>query len=227
MLGFHPTCWRSRALRRHEADSTWLLFGEGQSVFSFFSLSHPSFSFPPPLLTFLSFWFSDHSIALGRIILTVPSTYLGERIASIGFLTLVMSFLTVLWRVADLAADTAAIVLTGVCLGPSEFICAGFEREKSSNLTRPSSSLLRLTLFLSHAQHHLSHHLSSASFPQILCRRNPHRFVSASSLSRPVARSDRFLLLLDLKQVSDSSAQPSDRSSSDSQLRKRVSRCFL
>ncbi|KAL7413871.1 major facilitator superfamily domain-containing protein [Mrakia frigida] len=57
-------------------------------------------------------------IALGRIILTVPSTYLGERIASIGFLTLVMSFLTVLWRVADLAADTAAIVLTGVCLGP-------------------------------------------------------------------------------------------------------------
>lgn len=59
-------------------------------------------------------------IALGRIILTVPSNYLGERLASIGFLTLVMSFLTVLWQVGDLSADTATVVLTGICLGPGE-----------------------------------------------------------------------------------------------------------
>lgn len=50
--------------------------------------------------------------------MTVPSSYFGERLASIGFLALAMSGLTVLWRVADLAADTAAVVLTGVCLGP-------------------------------------------------------------------------------------------------------------
>lgn len=60
----------------------------------------------------------DDRIALGRIVMTVPTSYFGERIASIGFLTLAMSGLTVLWQVGNLAADTAAVVLTGVCLGP-------------------------------------------------------------------------------------------------------------
>ena len=55
--------------------------------------------------------------------MTLPTNYLGERIASIGFLTLAMSGLAVLWRVGDLAADTAAVVLTGVCLGPGQSYC--------------------------------------------------------------------------------------------------------
>jgi len=45
-----------------------------------------------------------------------------------------MSFLAVLWQVRDLSADTATVVLTGICLGPGEsFISSRFI--ESSELT--------------------------------------------------------------------------------------------
>ena len=59
-----------------------------------------------------------HRIALGRIILTLPTAYFGERMASIGFLILAMSGLTVLWRIKDVGGDMAAVVVIGFCLGP-------------------------------------------------------------------------------------------------------------